>query len=172
MGASSTTVLTDFSVLRQHFSTLIASFCQKDDQIERSEMALRQDLATDQARIAESEARLSSDAARVNELQYAFNSGSVEANWILGERQGFQQVNRDLTQRITVLEETNRANVANIVQQRDELDRATTIHVVTVSENMTEHGNTMVGALDGLSDTIEGLVAEIERISEMNLGPD
>lgn len=63
--------------------------------------------------------------APVADLQAALNACSVELTAAVRERQRFERVNRQLNQRIIVLEKTNRFQEANYEEIREQLQRAT-----------------------------------------------
>lgn len=95
---------------------------------------------------------------------------TFEVTAAVAERQRVEQVNRDLNQRIVVLEQSNSSHEANSEDVRGKLQGATAVPIGVVRRNVEVQGTAVVDALDNVPETVEGFVATIERIREMNLG--
>lgn len=115
--------------------------------------------------------------AAVGKLQTALNARTVEVTKGVAERQSVEQIDRNLTQRVAtleqanlVLDQSNRSEEANAEDARERAQHASAFLVGAIRRNVEAQGTAVVDPLENVAQTVEGLVATIERAREMNVG--
>lgn len=125
---------------------------------------IRKELADAKARIVTLDARTwNSEAA--TQLQTALNARTVEVTQVVSERHWVDQINRDLNQRIVVLEQANCPHKAIYEDIRGMLRRETAVHVGAVRRYMEAKGFNVEHALESASGTFERFVEMIEHMN-------